>query len=245
MTLEDLANDELYNEYGAGYYTTASHTDQDQRFRIVFILEHPITDPDNFIKLNAGLIRHYGGDKACKDPARLFYGCVNAAHAECKNNILPTDIINGIIDMVRKEEEQRQRNIAIIHEQYKDHQLLDSDKRVIVELLRGTFIGDYVVWRSIAWAMKNSGFELADFIDVTSGMMREKSVDDAKLIWSKGIEHTNKLTMGTILYTLFAHYGKELVLSQLKLQKIEGQLAVIRQRLAHIQQPRQHNSMER
>lgn len=235
MTLQELANDELYNQYGAGFYTTASHTDLEHRFRIIFLLEHPITDPDDFIKLNAGLISHYDGDKACKDPARLFYGSINAVQAECKSNVLSSDIFTGIIDIMREEEAQRQRNIVTIHEQYRSQCLRDSDKQVIIELLRGAFIGDYVVWRSIAWAMKNSGFKLEDFIYVTSGMMNKKSAEDAKRVWLKGIKHTNKLTMGTILYTLFAYYGKEQVLSQIKLHTIEEQLTKMRQSLAHLQ----------
>jgi hypothetical protein len=79
---------------------------------------------------------------------------------------------------------------------------------------------------------------------VTSGMMREKSSADAARLWSKGVEHANKLTMGTILYTLFEKHGRDHVLSQLKLNSIESQLAVMRERLKMLRHKPPYHGLE-
>jgi len=76
MTLQELFNDEFYNEYGAGFYTTASHTETNHRFRLMFITEQPITDRDTMKKIIRGLLFVYkSGDISCKDASRLL--CYN------------------------------------------------------------------------------------------------------------------------------------------------------------------------
>ena len=241
MTLQDLANDPLYNHCGAGFYTTANHTPLENRFRIAFVLDHPITDTDDYIRVNQELINYYGGDQACKDPARLFYGTIGAVHAECHERILPTEIVNEFISIAREKEAKREKQIIDIAEKYQDYEIQAQDRRLIVELLHDTYVGDYLVWRSVAWAMKNSGFSLGDFVYVTSGMMRQKSAEDAARLWSKGVQHhSRQLTMGTIFYVLFQQHGKDNVLSQLKLNSIESQLEMMRERLSILRRNQSH-----
>lgn len=59
-------------------YTTASHTNECNRFRIVFRLPKIITDPKEYTFIVSALIRKYGGDKACTDPCRVFFGSSNS-----------------------------------------------------------------------------------------------------------------------------------------------------------------------
>jgi hypothetical protein len=65
-------------QQAAFVYTTASHTTEAERFRIVFQLPERLTDPDLFKAVVTLLSRSLGGDAACTDPCRLFYGCSSA-----------------------------------------------------------------------------------------------------------------------------------------------------------------------
>lgn len=59
-----------------GIYTTPSH-DPDTgnfRFRVLFALDQPISDPDLYQALVRRVIRTYRSDGSCSDPCRLFYG---------------------------------------------------------------------------------------------------------------------------------------------------------------------------
>lgn len=59
-------------------YTTASHTSEHPRFRVIFRLPRRIDNPDLYKALVGILSAALGGDKSCTDPCRLFYGCDTA-----------------------------------------------------------------------------------------------------------------------------------------------------------------------
>jgi hypothetical protein len=105
MTINQLLNHPFYNTYGAGYYTTASHTNAAHRFRILHILETPITDEKQMRAVYKGLMAAYGeGDKSCNDASRLFYGTTNASWKQLTDRILPVEVVSEmIIDFAVKE----------------------------------------------------------------------------------------------------------------------------------------------
>ena len=74
MTLADILQNQFVLDSGGLVYTTPSHTPEHHRARIVFELERTITDPAEMVAIYKGLIRKFGGDKACKDACRAFYG---------------------------------------------------------------------------------------------------------------------------------------------------------------------------
>ncbi len=59
-------------------YTTPSHTEQNNRFRIVFPFPRMITDPRIYRGVAEHYINIYKADKQCSDPSRAFYGNINA-----------------------------------------------------------------------------------------------------------------------------------------------------------------------
>ena len=65
--------------HAAWVYTTCSHTEEENRFRVIFVLPEAITKPDVYKDLISALIFELGGDKACSDPCRLYYGNSNCA----------------------------------------------------------------------------------------------------------------------------------------------------------------------
>jgi thymidylate kinase len=74
MTLEEAMNDPFVVTNACLLYTTASHTPENHRFRLVFQLPQTVTDPDQMRTLLRGLVRKFPADRANTDPARQFYG---------------------------------------------------------------------------------------------------------------------------------------------------------------------------
>jgi hypothetical protein len=83
MSIAQLKQLEFYQRFGSGYYTTPSHTEAAPRFRVIYRLDKPVLDGEQMRALYEGLLAIHGAaDISCKDPARLFYGTVEAQHAE-------------------------------------------------------------------------------------------------------------------------------------------------------------------
>lgn len=76
--LDDLQQDPYLQRYAAFVYTTPSHSEEHHRLRIVFALETPITDPQQYKRLVQVLSAAYSGDDAATDAVRLFYGSPSA-----------------------------------------------------------------------------------------------------------------------------------------------------------------------
>jgi hypothetical protein len=55
-------------------YTTASHTSEHPRFRVIFRLPRRIDNPELYKAIITILTSSLGGDRSCTDPCRLFYG---------------------------------------------------------------------------------------------------------------------------------------------------------------------------
>lgn len=82
MKLWELEDHWFYQLYGAGFYTTASHTEDNHRFRILYVLEDPITDREMMRHIYEGLLAIHGAaDTSCKDVCRLFYGVTSSEYA--------------------------------------------------------------------------------------------------------------------------------------------------------------------
>lgn len=77
-TLDAVESVEIVRESASMIYTTASHRQDAHRFRIVFAMELPITDPKEYSAVLRSLALRVGGDKAATDPARIFYGNTSA-----------------------------------------------------------------------------------------------------------------------------------------------------------------------
>ena len=65
-----------------------------------------------------------------------------------------------------------------------EREVSDADKEQMIQALRNTFLGHEPEWWRVGVAMASNGFLEADFVFVTvNGLMREKSVQDAKSKW--------------------------------------------------------------
>jgi hypothetical protein len=108
----------------AWIYTTASHTPQAERFRIVFRLPRRIDDPDLYKAIVTLLTRSLGGDRSCTDPCRLFYGNAAATHPLWAPDAqLPDSLLDDAAAAVR-------------HSQLRyDHATAHYDERTILQAI--------------------------------------------------------------------------------------------------------------
>jgi hypothetical protein len=218
MTIEQLFNDDFYNAYGLGFYTSPSHTEEAHRFRIAFLLENPITLESDMKHLYTGLMGLYSSaDDSCKDGVRLFFGTPNCEINEFNpNKILPQDIIESLIVIGKENSSKKKpnedttgddtrdvRNIKKLPKEFEQYR----DVRIL-ELLRDTYIGKYPIWRDIGWGLKDGGYSLSDFEYVTiGGLMNSKDETDCKIVWDGFKPGESNIGMGSVFYYL-KQYGK-------------------------------------
>ena len=67
-------------QHACWLYTTCSHSENEHRFRVCFRLPHAISSAEVYKALTTILIRSIGGDRACSDACRLYYGNSEATH---------------------------------------------------------------------------------------------------------------------------------------------------------------------
>jgi hypothetical protein len=93
-SIEGLQADPFIADYAAIIRETVSSTPDKPRSRVLFILDQPITDSEQYRIAAEALIHKYGAsDEHRKDPARLFFGRKNAHHVAL-GNILYRDVLH-------------------------------------------------------------------------------------------------------------------------------------------------------
>jgi hypothetical protein len=197
MTIQDLLVDPFYSKYGAGFWTSPSHCEAHHKFRILFILENPITNVEEMRLLLRALMELFPADTACKDATRYFNGTLKATHSDFVGTVLPQSMIDTLLEaqlILEKED---------YHPPVVDYSPpSDDDKAAILAGLKVTYLGNYDAWRNVAFAMYNSSFTFEDFCDVTiNGLMSKKTRKDCEKLW-KDCPQYNKVTYGSLVHLL-------------------------------------------
>jgi hypothetical protein len=202
MTLEELFIHPFYKKFGAGYYTTPSHTDQEPRFRILFRAEEPITDSENYKWMMSGLMSIFKcADTICGDPTRVYFGTVNCPNKEIRDKVLSMKAIQKLIDI------GKQLAPAVSIRNY-SHSAVDP---VIIALLCKIPIIPYADWYRIAKGLKDGGYSQEDFVQVsvmTRGTNGPRTEDEAITRW-KDSKSTKKATMGSVIKFIQANLGED------------------------------------
>jgi hypothetical protein len=204
MSIQELQKDELYLEFGAGYYATPSYTSEHEKFRILFRLEQPITNAEDYRLLITGLIQHFTyADEACKDASRLFYGTPNCSIKEMTDRTLPADVAAILIEAGKEHiEESCQPQHAFIDY----HPLPDRQQERILQHLCSCGVIPYEEWFAIGHGLKQGGFSITDFIRVTlstRGKNGPRTAQEATERWNAAPSKSGKkATMGTVIHFL-------------------------------------------
>lgn len=124
-SLDVLRENPMYQRYGTFIHTTPSHKPDKPKARMVFVLEEPIKDYDNYNIFYRGFRRDYfsKADRSVSDPNRIFYGS-----KKCEMNLngmfMPMSIYNNLLESYKKQEEEErlkeEARIASIKLNYKE-----------------------------------------------------------------------------------------------------------------------------
>lgn len=204
MSIPELLTDEFYNNHAAGFYITPSHTEQQHRFRIMFRLATAITRAEDVVKLNKMLMRRYAqADAACKDATRIFYGNPNTGPwCERLDNQLSDSAVNQLIEQYNVWEATEMSRYTASE----PRKLNSAQRQRVLDLLKATYVGEYTKWRDIGWGLKSGGYTVADWQYVTTGMMSQKTPEQARQVWHDG-QPAGKITMGTVIWFLKQRHG--------------------------------------
>lgn len=97
-TVEAALQSPFFQQFGSFIYTTVSHQPDAHRFRIVFVMESPITDEKRMRAAYTGLIRKFGGDRSCIDACRMFFGA-EGCEVHVVGKTLPMEQVEYLIDL--------------------------------------------------------------------------------------------------------------------------------------------------
>lgn len=108
-TIPHLLRDPFIARHAAIIYTTPSHTPDSPRARVVFLLDTPIQQANNYALASTALLWMFGtADRQCKDAARFFYGGrPGACEMEYPNQELPLTELKEIINQYQIAEQAR------------------------------------------------------------------------------------------------------------------------------------------
>lgn len=110
-TADDLLNNSFVKQHASFIYSTPSHTLENPRLRIVFILDQAVHDVDYFeavIRKVMYALRDYLPDSACKDVARFFYGNdkPDFKYTLMLGNVLPLSVVSHLPDPDKQQSQE-------------------------------------------------------------------------------------------------------------------------------------------
>lgn len=159
-SIHQLMQDEFIQVYGAMLYTTPSHTADDPRARIVFLLDQPITDPDAY-EVAAKFVYSLfpGADMACTDCSRSFNGSLNC-DMELLYNVLPVNHLRSYYNRWRKVVELPPKTQGQETTRYTYHHYPPAKQNAVGVLTPDAFL-DYAIQDAVGEGRNNRGYRLA------------------------------------------------------------------------------------
>lgn len=220
MTIQELLQNDFYNEYGSGFYTTARHTNDNHRFRIMFVTQEPITDSNLMKKLIRGLLVVFkSADISCKDASRLYYGIPNCKIKENLGKILTNEMIVELVIMIDEmEKEEAKKYVSTFEATTVDEHFIDELLQRISRKV-GTLRGDYNQWLTIAWATCHS-LGVATATNLLMKYWPEKTRKEKHAL--KSWRASNSPTIGTLIkLSEIKSEERQLLELQAKLRKLK------------------------
>lgn len=108
-----LSVDPFIAQYAAFIHTTPSHTAVRPKARVVFILDRPIHNVKKYAELAQALVHRFdSSDRACKDPARFFYGAKGCDVAWLGNTMRLEDAASELVLPYREHVAELERKAA-------------------------------------------------------------------------------------------------------------------------------------
>jgi hypothetical protein len=122
MTLEEAKDHPIVRHHAGLIHTTASHTEEKHRFRIIFPLDEPILNGLDWTDAQFALAVALGSDKSVSDGARMFFGSTRATVIWFRQT-MPSHVVADLI--------ARGREVRVINKSTRGRLLpLDSARRI-------------------------------------------------------------------------------------------------------------------
>jgi hypothetical protein len=99
-TIKEVLEDEFAKHHLTFYYTTVNHTVEENRFRLGFLLERDLTDPNEYVAIKRALGLKFCGDPSTYDASRISYGN-RSAGCEVFEGFIPSAEIDELIELGR------------------------------------------------------------------------------------------------------------------------------------------------
>jgi hypothetical protein len=139
--LDGALDDPFIKQNALLIYTTPSHTSEHHRFRIVFKLSRVISDATEMRAAYIGAARILGGDLACQDACRLFFGSTDSNPIVLGNELADHELEKIIaLGRVKRVSEHGadKRGVSLTPASQRFERALDVDQ--MVELANGRII---------------------------------------------------------------------------------------------------------
>jgi len=109
-SLEYLLEQSFIGHHGGFLYTTLSHTPDCPKCRVLFIIDAPITNSDQYRRAKRAVMAQLPwGDASVHDPARLFYGShPHQGQNRFLGNVLHLSMVDQLMEQHRSELEAEQ-----------------------------------------------------------------------------------------------------------------------------------------
>ncbi|TGK90599.1 DEAD/DEAH box helicase [Leptospira bourretii] len=197
FTLDEALNNEFFKKNASFIYTSASHTEEHHKFRVIFYFPTSITSMGEYNKLYAGLLALFPqADTSARDCARMFYGSSGAKIFHFDNSKMSEEVFESLkltdIAVVKKERKknktsQPKRNIRKSVEPFNSN-IADLNLNLVEEALsyipskarddgrRSIFLKLYYALRSVI-SMTKAQDLLREKIDSNSTLDLDKLED--------------------------------------------------------------------
>lgn len=154
-SLEDIFNHEFIQSNASFAYKTFSYTEEWERFRIVFFLNRPLVTADEVTRFHECLSTKFKNiDPSAKDPARIFYGGIEAIEIDYQN-------VLNVDDVFAEEDDTEQETFSFTIEKPIAQNITDKfDEEVkrYIELDEDNLL-DESNWVSILYSLVNSIYQ--------------------------------------------------------------------------------------
>lgn len=97
-TLQEALDNEFAKNHLTFFYTTARHTVEENRFRLVFLLDRDIINPNDFVSIKRALGLRFCGDPSTYDSSRISFGNQTAVY-QIFERFIPSDVIDELIEI--------------------------------------------------------------------------------------------------------------------------------------------------
>lgn len=157
--LSELIKDKFIERYCSFAHTTISHTEDNPRARVIFLLDTPIMQSSNYCLAVSALLWLFGtADRACRDSVRFWYGSPGCQF-EYFDQVLPLDIVKHLIAQYQ-DTGQKEKKRSEYHAPAEMREVEDALKRIPAWGI------DYDEWVNVLMAIHSqfgdAGYGLAE-----------------------------------------------------------------------------------